>query len=387
MFKHIIVHLGLHKTGTTSIQRTLFVNYDALLNFGIAYPKFEVDRFKPANQSWPIINLVSNNPSGYHLNIRNQIDNKIISLSNMHNIATLREMSEKCDTLLISAEGISNLDANHLQRFKTVIESNSDKRATFEFHYFKRKVDNYITSVVQERLKGGTLEHHIFEGLSASDMSNDYLRIDALKRIFPQSKITEHSFEKACKYRRGLEHYFLEKVVGYKHSFKAVKISNESLSAQSYELIQNYISSSSLYQDVPLSGSEYQKNIHLLSLINGDKFKLNLRHIGYIKAFENKKHILKEKELLREALPAEYCWKRLDFKSTCKHLIIVSDECRNISLDYLRCLARETIRTYPKTTVQLILLIITVKFGVPLRSIIKAIRVKASKKGKYDKGQ
>lgn len=378
MFKHVIIHLGLHKTGTTSIQRTLRKNHNALLNNGIAYPQLTIATFKPANHSWPIINLVSDKPSLYHLNIRHRIKQIEISTSNSSNLNELQSLSSTSRTLLISAEGISNLDTPHLERLKKLIESIADQEATFEFHYFKRDIGNYITSVVQERLKGGTLEQSIFDGLNASKMSNDYLRIDALKRTFPQSIITEHSFEEACKYKRGLEQYFLEKVVGYKQSYKSVKMSNESLSAQSYELIQNYISNSNQYQEVPLSGSDYQKNIHLLSMVSGDKFRLNHRHVKGITALDNK-HLLEENILSSHVKQPEDCWEKFDFNSTCKHLIIVNNECRKISLKYLSNVALNFKNNSPTTSAKIISLIITVKLGVMARSILKASKIKLKK--------
>src|SRR3989304_5866607 len=77
----IILHVGLHKTGTSSIQETLFLNENnkILKNHGFLYPKNWVP-----NHSIPVYSAFCDNPEKYHANIKlgynlSEIEEKIKS--------------------------------------------------------------------------------------------------------------------------------------------------------------------------------------------------------------------------------------------------------------------------------------------------------------------
>ena len=54
----IIIHMGLHKTGSTSFQNFLHSNRKALINFGILYP--DIDNNEESH--WQLPNqLIRNN--------------------------------------------------------------------------------------------------------------------------------------------------------------------------------------------------------------------------------------------------------------------------------------------------------------------------------------
>ena len=66
MFDKIILHVGLHKTGTTSLQSYFGKNRKELKSLGVLYPEFSINNFTPNNHSWPIKNLTMNHPNQYH---------------------------------------------------------------------------------------------------------------------------------------------------------------------------------------------------------------------------------------------------------------------------------------------------------------------------------
>ena len=63
--KEIILHVGLHKTATASIQRTLYLNDELLKKKDYLYPKCW-----PYNHSIPIYSAFCDHPENYHINIK-----------------------------------------------------------------------------------------------------------------------------------------------------------------------------------------------------------------------------------------------------------------------------------------------------------------------------
>ena len=69
VISEIFLHVGLHKTGTTSIQNTLFskMNSKFLEDNGYLYPKHW-----PSNHSIPLYSSFCNHPEKYHINIKKE---------------------------------------------------------------------------------------------------------------------------------------------------------------------------------------------------------------------------------------------------------------------------------------------------------------------------
>jgi hypothetical protein len=67
MISEIFLHIGLHKTATTSIQKTLFLkkNSKLLEAHGYFYPKHW-----PDNHSIPLYSIFCDFPEKYHINIK-----------------------------------------------------------------------------------------------------------------------------------------------------------------------------------------------------------------------------------------------------------------------------------------------------------------------------
>ena len=73
MIKYIFLHIGLHKTGSSSIQKSLAGSAGFLERIGYLYPVFRTGRHKIINHSMPFFSLFTDNPLKYHENILNGI--------------------------------------------------------------------------------------------------------------------------------------------------------------------------------------------------------------------------------------------------------------------------------------------------------------------------
>ena len=154
MVKALYLHLGLHKTATTSFQATCAKNRDGLKKQGFVYPLFNcgVSTIAPFdNHSIPLFSLFSKHPERYPVNIR-------LGFNNLNEIQKLyRQQLETAlsspQDLILSAEDISSLEINEInqlvdffQRFGRDIVPIAAVRNPYTYH----------CSQLQQQIKDGT---------------------------------------------------------------------------------------------------------------------------------------------------------------------------------------------------------------------------------------
>ena len=77
--KTCFLHLGLHKTASSSFQQTCESNRELLAQQGLDYPLFSCihskpNRLKINNHSVPLRSIYDSNPQDYHINKRWRIE-------------------------------------------------------------------------------------------------------------------------------------------------------------------------------------------------------------------------------------------------------------------------------------------------------------------------
>jgi len=96
MKKRLIIHIGTHKTGTTSIQNTLDKSRDVLLEKGLLYPR--TDR-----EPWPLLKK--------HCSVYRAARERDQAYSDSERELLLKEFEDSgCTQMLISEEGLSEPD-------------------------------------------------------------------------------------------------------------------------------------------------------------------------------------------------------------------------------------------------------------------------------------
>lgn len=151
----IYFHIGMQKTGTSSIQATLAKSRKILAKFGVLYPSIQ-----EPNHSVAITSLFSETPLQYKENIRRGIrDEKTLHALNKHNEAKLNEQlsQQKWEKIIISGEAICIMKYKSLQNMKAYF----DKKATsYKIIFYAREPISYASSNAQQQVKAGdvTLE-------------------------------------------------------------------------------------------------------------------------------------------------------------------------------------------------------------------------------------
>jgi hypothetical protein len=149
--KELILHVGFHKTATSSFQATCVKNRELLADQGIYYPSFSLGNKTINNHSAPIASLFSEHPSSLRVNVIQGHEGEVNQV---------REQFEKIlgsqRNTLISGEGISMLSGNALGKLK-----------------------EHTCSSFQQLVKGGILSSFVEEKVPTKSK-----RVQVLKRIF-----------------------------------------------------------------------------------------------------------------------------------------------------------------------------------------------------------
>lgn len=194
--RKIVLHAGLPKTGTTSIQTAFYAQRRALLDVArLLYPSLD------ANLTNALCTLFHDDP-------RKHITNKLAGLTTLDAIAPLqsryREALEReiesttWDTLLLSAEGISNL--SHQAHYR--LREWGDRFATdWSVFLCVRHPIDHVRSLVQQLLKSGSTLAQLYAdpplpGLRA--------KISSLITVFGRESVAVLDFDAAREYTGGV---------------------------------------------------------------------------------------------------------------------------------------------------------------------------------------
>jgi hypothetical protein len=192
--KRIILHVGLHKTGTTAIQQTLAASNKLLQNQGWKYPVFtDGVRNRIVNHSNPLYTLFCDNPGGYLPNLRVGIDGELARQ------CFARQLEEELKgefNLIFSGEDVSSLPEAALKKLAEALSGH----------------ELLVIAVVRETYSTfvSTLQHRIHRGVHGLRLEVPSLweNCARLARVFPDLRFL--SYEKACLAPGGLFSTFME---------------------------------------------------------------------------------------------------------------------------------------------------------------------------------
>ena len=153
--KTCFLHLGLHKTASSSFQQTCASNRKLLGKQGLHYPLFACEysrpkRLKINNHSVPLRCLYDQNPKNYHINKRwkiNRLDDAIRDYD-----AQLTDALSRDASIILSGEGLSLLSGKALSQLVERIRARG-----FEIRPLAlvRSPLDYAHSIAQQLIRGG----------------------------------------------------------------------------------------------------------------------------------------------------------------------------------------------------------------------------------------
>lgn len=203
MINEIILHVGLHKTGTSSIQHTLYKNRKFLIKQGFLYPSCW-----GANHSIPVYSIFCDNPVKYPMNIKDGLSHdEIKEKNNMYLDEFKKEVIKStCKKIIISGEDISMLTIDNLNKLRLFLLPITEN---IKVILYVRHPVNWAVSAIQQKLKGGFTYTQSFSQVSRN-VGKMKDNINKFINVFSEKQLEVYEFEDAAK--QGLIKHFLNSI-------------------------------------------------------------------------------------------------------------------------------------------------------------------------------
>lgn len=257
MTKQIILHMGFHKTASTSIQFTLASNREILLKSGFFYPDFKIGETGFNNHSIPLRSIFQPDLNPKDILDYNQKKSIFTSL--------LDSYLQSNQSLIISGEDISFFSLKNLQNFKATLENHHFQIRPIVF--IREPVSNF-SSAIQETFKS---TKNTIGNIIKKYKPTSLLKMNNLKKIFPQ--IEFYSFDQACAHLNGPVGFFIQ-LLGLDHSLFEIHKVNESISMPAARLFNVLSEYNNISLEDNLDSVRSNKDKRLISSIKGPKFTL-----------------------------------------------------------------------------------------------------------------
>jgi hypothetical protein len=235
MVNEIVLHAGLHKTGTSSIQQTLHATHNRLVlrNQGVLYPASW-----PQNHSIPLYSAFCERPEAYHINIRRGYSGEQIEQVNKEYLAHLAEEVSRSspDRMLLCGEDVSVLSLEGLSELQAYLLTIAP--ALRVINYVRHPVE-WAVSGIQEDIKHGVSYGAALESKQSVLRNLFRERVGRLLSVFGPRAVTVYRFEDAVRHGAGLVGHFLAAAeVAELEKIRAVR-ANESMSQTAGDLLSH----------------------------------------------------------------------------------------------------------------------------------------------------
>lgn len=220
--KKVIVHIGAHKTGTSSIQEAMAGYDDGRTIYA---------RFDPSNHSIPITTIFSGAPHEYHI-WRNQGLSRegVDAFRVQYRTALDADVADTTrDTLIISGEDIGILE-------------DGEKRALVDY-FLSRGLDLQIVCFVRDprSLAASAIQQHIKNGMAKlAPLDPGYrLRLGCFADLLPSGSLSVHDYAQAVARHGDIVRAFAHVCAIEPPPVSAVR-HNESLSQSATKLVLRF---------------------------------------------------------------------------------------------------------------------------------------------------
>ena len=217
----LFLHIGLHKTASSSFQHTCAANHRSLLRQDLHYPLFdcpEASQKNINNHSIPLFSLYTTKPERYPVHLRWGIQE--IQAVNEAYQQQLEQAIDQKNHLLLSGEDVASLESEELQRLLSDLRSNGRELVVFAC---VRSPYAFHCSQIQQQVKDGV-------AMNPEGLCPQRHRIRKLKQVFGES-LHWIPFSEACRHPQGPVGHFLE-FCGVDTSTLSIHNSNQGRSAE-----------------------------------------------------------------------------------------------------------------------------------------------------------
>ncbi len=263
----LFLHIGMHKTGTTTLQNTLSAHRSLLAEHGINYLDLG------ANHSRPLYSMFAEHPETYHANRRAGLsDASEAAAYNANNKARVERLLTANNALvtIISGEDLSLLKKDAVPRLKAFLARYFD---TLQVIGYVRPARAFINSLCVQAVKGGaTLEH-----LVQKPPSPDYQwRFNKYRQTFGKDSVRLRLFERSQLAQNCIVADFIQMAGLPSELYASLDVQNEntSLSQAAVEFLSEANAASPVFVDGNLNPARPQGLLEKASKMAGPAFAL-----------------------------------------------------------------------------------------------------------------
>lgn len=270
--KNIYIHIGLHKTATSSIQHTLWQNKELLKDHGVFFPSNWKRNHGIVMQtmfSSPEF-LTKKTEYIYYVKANLNSMRKIASFASENKKNIKKEiLNTNCNTVVFSGESISMMNKTDLIPMKLFLKTMMPL-AKITVVIFVREKSAFASSYYQQDIKAG---------LNAVIRLHEKLyqeTIEKFSRVFSKENMKVVSFEKSLKHPHGPVGEFLN-IIGLPENEidkVSIKRANLGISDKAIELVAYINKQLPLTDRTTYRAGRYKKDSHGLHAIQGKKFSL-----------------------------------------------------------------------------------------------------------------
>lgn len=273
--EHIFLHIGLPKTGSSSIQSTLFhkKNQIHLKKAGYLYPS-SIER----NHSSPLFSAFCDEPENYRLNIKKGFSIDEIRLYNNRNLFFLEREIRNTNSsfLVLSSEEFPNFSCQNIVHFKEYLTSLTNNEVKIDIIVYVRLPLLRAISDIQQTIKNGDTELVAKRIIMQRTKHFFRERIEKFLEIFGKKHLKVYEFEKAIKHPFGLVGHFLS-VIGFNEKsiqpYKFITV-NQRISQVSADIISYINFKKPIIINNQLNRERYREDCHCLFKIRGKPYDI-----------------------------------------------------------------------------------------------------------------
>ena len=299
MTKTLFLHIGVPKTGTTSIQESFFTSDDALKRHDVAYFKYS------SNHGAAIIWLFAEKgKKNYHVTLKQRLSERELEAKRQEVDESLRAfLTGTAKTKIISGEIISELSESEVEQLRQYIQGIVP--CEIKIIVYVRNYYDFLDSRVQERVKNATTLDKIEAGLSEGReavLPKYQFRIEKFIKLFGRENVIIRVFDSEVFKGRDVVADFCDAIDKPELFDDLTKIrANNSVSDETVRILSKYNEFFPLRKNKTFNPERTEKIRAYFNSSKGTKFRVTDRKV--LAAYEEL--IAEDKEFIRECLGEE----------------------------------------------------------------------------------
>ena len=206
MIKTIYLHVGVHKTATSSIQESFGHGRAILASYGYLYPVFKRKNENLHNHSEVFYSLFTKYPEEYHINVLKGFNTKDLTneLHRSYKAQFILQLEKFAgENVILSGEDISMFGSNELKNLKDFLVGLTQPNVQIKIIMFCRNPISWACSHIQEVIKGGKTIAQAIEENNILPKPFYQTKINLLADVFQFDSIQVMQYEEAITHEYG----------------------------------------------------------------------------------------------------------------------------------------------------------------------------------------